>query len=88
MGLALWCNAKEAGHAFSDHAAILVAGKAGTFHFCGPHSYDAFKKAMVITGEERECRLHYPPVGDVVLRCDKPVLMPPQGKISDGGQEN
>ena len=27
LGIALWCNAKDAGHAFSDHAATIVASK-------------------------------------------------------------
>jgi hypothetical protein len=75
VGQALWCDAKNAGHAMSADAVVIVAGKAGTFHFCGPHTGDAMKKALVITGVERECHFHFPPVGDVVLRCDNPVVM-------------
>src|SRR5260370_28522125 len=54
-------------------AATVVTGGGATFHYCGPHTYDAFKKAMVVTGTERVCHLHYPPVGDIVLTCDRPV---------------
>ena len=55
------------------YAVTIVTGKTATFHYCGPHTYDAMKKAMVITGTERECHLHYPPVGDIVLTCGNTV---------------
>ena len=73
MRQALWCDAKNAGHPMNAYAATVVTGQAATFHYCGPHTYDAFKKAMVIVGTERVCHLHYPPVGDIVLTCDRPV---------------
>jgi hypothetical protein len=73
VGQALWCDAKNAGHPMNAYAATIVTAKAATWHYCGPHTYDAFKKAMVIVGTERVCHLHYPPVGDIVLTCDRPV---------------
>ena len=73
MGHALWCDAKNAGHPMNAVAATVVTGQAGTFHYCGPHSLGAFQKALVIAGTERVCHLHYPPVGDIVLTCDRPV---------------
>jgi len=73
VGQALWCDAKNAGHPMNAYAATVVTGQAATFHYCGPHTYEAFKRAMVIVGTERVCHLHYPPVGDIVLRCDRPV---------------
>ena len=73
MGRAVWCDAKERGHAMDERVASAVTGQAGTFFYCGPHSLDAFQKAIVIAGTEGKCRLYYPPVGDLVITCDKPV---------------
>jgi hypothetical protein len=73
VGQALWCDAKDAGHPMNACAATVVTGKAATWHYCGPHTYDAMKKTMVIVGTERVCHLRYPPVGDVVLTCNRPV---------------
>jgi len=57
----------------NSYATTVVTGRAATFHYCGPHTYDALKKAMVIVGTERVCHLHYPPAGDIVFTCDRPV---------------
>ncbi len=73
MGRAVWCDAKDGGHAMDERVAIVVAGQAGTFFYCGPHSLYAHQKAMVIAGTEGKCGFHYPPVGDLTITCDIPV---------------
>jgi len=34
MGRAVWCDVLEAGHAFNEHDAIMVAGRQVTLFFC------------------------------------------------------
>lgn len=75
MGRAVWCDAKDAGHAIDERTAIVLAGQAGTYFYCGPHSLDAFQKAMVIA--EGKCGLHFPPVGDLAITCDGPTASEP-----------
>ncbi len=53
MGQVLKCDAKNAGHPMNVSAITIVTGQAATFHYCGPHSLDAFQKALVIAGTER-----------------------------------
>ena len=78
MGRAVWCDAKQAGHALDERAATMVTGQGGTFFFCGPHSQAAFQKAMVIAGTEGTCALHFPPVGDLTITRDiTPGAAPP-----------
>jgi hypothetical protein len=72
MGRAVWCDARDAGHALDERAAIIVTGQAGTFCYCGPHGHEALQKAMVIAGTEGRCRFHFPPVGDLSITRDTP----------------
>jgi len=67
MGLAVWCDIKEDGHASDERGAIIVTSSNSSYHHCGPHHFDALSKALAIAHEEDRCGFRFPPVGNFVI---------------------
>lgn len=67
MGRAIWCDVPEAGHAFNEHDAIMVAGRQVTLFFCLAHQTSALATAFETARKEGKCGVAVPSLGDFQL---------------------
>jgi len=64
MGRVVWCDVPEAGHAFNEHDAIMVAGRQVTLFFCWTHQGSALATALNTARKEGKCGVAVPSLGD------------------------
>lgn len=67
MGRAVWCDVPEAGHAFNEHDAIMVADRQITLFFCLAHQTSALATAFQTARKEGKCGVAVPSLGDFQL---------------------
>lgn len=79
MGRAVWCDTNAEGHPLNERDAIMVTGRESAFFFCGPHNFDALKKALIIASEEGTCRFLFPPAGGFTIHSDTTQPATPPG---------
>jgi hypothetical protein len=63
MGIALWCDVKDKGHAFDERDAIIVNHADDTQYFCRAHCIPAFVTAFHLARTHGQAGIFLPTLG-------------------------
>jgi hypothetical protein len=87
MGIAIWCDIKDKGHAFDEREAIIVNANGDARYFCQAHCIPAFVTAFHMARIDGQADIFLPTLGGHFAIRPQDGQQAQNGQIGDGAQD-
>jgi hypothetical protein len=88
MGIAIWCDVKDNGHAFDEREAIIVNPGGDALYFCKAHCIPAFVTAFHIARNGGQSGIFLPTLGGTFIVTPSDSQAAPAGQPADTAQDD